>query len=622
MIVYQSTKRGFLADSDDRNIEDVIAQAYVNKTGRYAPDGEFRAWRESLKHMAKVLRDEDVPGDTGVGIEFGIPQSQKRVDFILSGFSDDGSPRLIIVELKQWSSTQVCEFDGVIGAQRGGAAFVNGPHPCYQAWSYAALLEGFNEAVHECDVTLRPCAYLHNHPDDGIVNDSRYEPYIERAPLFLKGEIELRRLRDFVKRHVRRGDNAELLFKVENGRIRPSKMLADSVVNMLKGNQEFVLLDEQKVAYELALAASEKASPSRKQVVLINGGPGTGKSVIAINLLATLTKRGRMAKYVSKNAAPRSVYQAKLTGSFKRGSIASLFGGSGAFHDSEPDVFDVLIVDEAHRLNKKSGLYGSLGTNQVMEIMRSAACSIFFVDDLQMVTLADIGSSAEIRQWAKAAGAELIELELDSQFRCSGSESYLPWLDDTLGLRSSDAVAFDRRSFDFRVIDTPEALHELIERHNSANRARVVAGYCWDWKSKRDPRAFDIEIGDYRRRWNLGSDGGLWIVAPTSISEVGCIHTCQGLEVDYIGVIVGPDLLFRNGRLTTAVENRSSMDRSVRGYQSALRQQGSTVADLADRLIRNTYRTLMSRGMKGCFIHCVDAETQQYFRRRLGDVCG
>lgn len=617
MIVYQSTKRGFLVDSDDRNIEDVIAQAYLQKTGRYAPDGEFRAWRESLRHMAKVLRDDDVPDDTGVGIEFGLPQSQKRVDFILSGFADDGTPRMIIVELKQWSSTQVCDLDGLISAQRGGHGYVEGPHPCYQAWSYAALLEGFNEAVYEGEVNLRPCAYLHNHLDDGIINDSRYEPYIERAPLFLKGEKELRRLREFVKKHVRRGDNAELLYKVENGRIRPSKMLADSIVKMLQGNQEFVLVDEQKVAYELALHAAEKASPTRRKVVLVKGGPGTGKSVIAINLLATLTKRGRMAKYVSKNAAPRSVYQAKLTGTFRRGVIANLFGGSGSFYDSEPDTFDVLIVDEAHRLNEKSGLYGNRGTNQIMELMRSAACSIFFVDDHQAVTLSDIGNSSAIRHWAKASGAELTELELASQFRCNGSESYLPWLDDVLGLQSAKSAAFDGRTFDFRVIDTPQELHDLIEARNGENRARMVAGYCWDWKSKRDPRAFDIEIDDYRRRWNLGSDGSLWIVAPRSVSEVGCIHTCQGLEVDYVGVIIGPDLQFRSGQLTTSVGNRSSMDRSVRGYRSALRKEGAVVTEVVDRLIRNTYRTLMTRGMKGCYIYCVDPATQQYFRQRL-----
>jgi DUF2075 family protein len=617
VIVYQSTKQGFLNDSDNRTIEEVVEQAYVQKTRRYASQGEFRAWRESLKHMAKVLRDKDIPEETGIGIEFGIPQSHKRIDFILSGFAEDGGARMIIVELKQWSSTKLCDFDGLIGAQRGGSSYLDGPHPCYQAWSYAALLEGFNEAVYERDVNLRPCAYLHNHEDDGVINDSRYAAYIERAPLFLKGETELQRLREFVKRHVSKGDNGDLLFKVERGRIRPSKMLADSLVSMLRGNSDFVLIDEQKVAYELALAAAEKASPESKRVVLIKGGPGTGKSVVAIHLLSSLTKRGLMARYVSRNAAPRAVYQARLTGSFRRGVIGNLFGGTSAFHDMEPNVFDVLIVDEAHRLTRKSGLFGNLGEDQVMEIMRSASCSIFFVDDDQAVTLLDVGNSTAIRRWAAAMGAEVVDLELASQFRCNGSEGYLPWIDDVLGIQEGKGDDFDRGSFEFRVVDSPEELHRLIEERNTENRSRVVAGYCWDWNSRNDPRAFDIEIGDYKRRWNLTNDGSLWIIAPASVAEVGCIHTCQGLEVDYIGVIVGSDLLYRSGRLVAAVENRSTMDRSVRGYRAAMRRDPQATSEALDRIVRNTYRTLMTRGLKGCFIHCVDEETQEYFKRRL-----
>jgi DUF2075 family protein len=617
VIVYQSTKQGFLDDSDNRDIEDVVATAYLQRTGRYSSQGEFNSWKESLRHMAKVLRDAEIPQDAGVGIEFGIPQSQKRIDFILSGFDPDGNARLIIIELKQWSETRLSDLDGLIVARRGGKAEIEGPHPCYQAWSYAAFLHGFNEAVYDGHVELQPCAYLHNYVDDGIVSDRRYQPYIDQAPLFLKGEEELAKLRAFVKRHVRRGDAGELLYKVENGRIRPSKMLAESVVGMLRGNREFVLLDEQKVAYELALSKARHAEVKRKQVVLIKGGPGTGKSVVAINLLASLTRLGLLAKYVSKNAAPRAVYQAKLQGSMRRGVIDSLFGSAGSFHDEEPDKYDVLIVDEAHRLNLLSGLYGNLGENQIMEIMRSCKCAIFFVDDRQAVTLNDIGSAAEIRRWAKAVGAELVEVELESQFRCNGSQGYLPWLDSVLGIEGESIDEFDRTSFDFRVVDSPVELHRMIEERNGSNRARVVAGYCWDWKSKKDPKADDIVIGDYRRQWNLGRDGSLWIVAPRSIDEVGCIHTCQGLEVDHIGVLIGPDLIYRDGQLRTAVESRSKMDRSVRGYKNLLKNGPPDTSARIDNLIRNTYRTLMTRGLKSCFIYSVDPETQDYFRRRL-----
>ena len=620
MIIYQSTKTRFLQDTDNRDIEDVVASVYLSRTGRYAPDAEIRAWRESLTQMAKVLRDDDLPHDMGVGIEYGIPQTSKRIDFILSGRGSDNRPYVIIVELKQWSEAKLSDKDGIIIARRGGIAEREGAHPCYQAWSYAALLKGFNEAVYESEVGLRPCAYLHNYYDDGVINHPNYAPYIEKAPLFLRGDHERQRLRDFIKQHVRYGDNAGLLYRIDNGRIRPSKMLADSLLKMLKGQQEFVLVDDQKVVYETALALAQRASSTNKQVVIIRGGPGTGKSVVAINLLAQLSKSGLLGKYVSKNAAPREVYKAKLAGNLRRVEISNLFSGSGAFFDTETNLFDVLIVDEAHRLNEFSGLYGNLGENQIKEVIASSKCTILFVDDDQMVTLNDIGHSGELERWAKQLGAQVTKLELSSQFRCNGSDGYLAWLDDTLGIRSTANHGLDASEFDFRVVDSPAQLHALIEEKNRTNnKSRVVAGYCWDWVSKRNPDAYDIVLDeyDYRRRWNLDADGSLWIIAPDSIDEVGCIHTCQGLELDYVGVIVGPDLIARRGELVSVPENRSRMDRSIRGYRQLMQADAEGTKQRVDRIIRNTYRTLMTRGLKGCFIFCADAETQEYFRTRI-----
>jgi DUF2075 family protein len=620
MIIYQSTKREFLGDIDNRNIEDVVVDALAKRTGRNAPANQLRAWQNSLQHMAKVLRDGDIPEDVGVGIEYGIPQSNMRIDFLLTGRSAANEPTAIIVELKQWSESKLTDRDGVVIARRGGMREREGAHPSYQAWSYAMLLRGFNEAVYDSDMDLAPCAYLHNYVADGNIDNPHYLPYLQKAPLFLKGEKELIRLRDFVKAHVKHGDGGQLLYTIDNGRIRPSRMLADSVGKMLKGNPEFVLIDDQKVVYESILAHAKSTGAESKRVVVVKGGPGTGKSLIAINLLAALIKLGLNAKYVSKNAAPRSVYKAKLAGQMTQVQISNLFSGSGAFVDPTPNVFDALIIDEAHRLNEFSGLYSNLGENQIKELIVSAACSVFFVDDEQIVTLADIGLSGEIERWAVNLGAEFTRLELHSQFRCNGSDGYLPWLDDVLGVNEVEESAFDPSQFDFRVVDTPEAMHELIAERNHANRARVVAGYCWDWKSKKDPGAYDIVLSaTYQKRWNLSSDGSLWIMARHSIDEIGCIHTCQGLEVDYVGVIIGPDLLFRSGRLITVVENRSRMDRSVRGFRQALRSDPVGAAEKLDRIIRNTYRTLMTRGMRGCYVHCVDPETNAYFKRRLGE---
>ena len=294
-----------------------------------------------------------------------------------------------------------------------------------------------------------------------------------------------------------------------------------------------------------------------------------------------------------------------------------MFTGSGAFVDAEPNIFDTLIVDEAHRLNEKSGLYANLGENQVKELIEAAKCTVFFIDEDQRVTLSDIGSKAAIRRFAEAKGAIVEEYSLASQFRCSGSDGYLAWLDDVLDIRPTANDRLDPSEYDFRIFDTPDALHEAIEARNEQNKARVVAGYCWPWSSKKDPRADDIVIGDYRRQWNLSQDGSLWIIAKQSIDQVGCIHTCQGLEVDYIGVIIGPDLIVRNGRVVTNASLRDKQDRSMRGYKKLLKDEPEYARAQADLIIKNTYRTLMTRGMKGCYVYCTDTETAEYFKGRM-----
>lgn len=620
MIVYQATKSVFLHQAHGSDMGELIQEAVARKLGRHVGASEVRSWQLSLQAMAKVLYDDEIPADAGVAIEYNIPQTGKRVDFILTGRGEDQSPNVIIVELKQWTNSQLTQKDGVVSTFMGGAQQET-PHPSYQAWSYAALLNGFNEAVYAGNVVLQPCAYLHNYISDDVIGHDFYATYIERAPVFLKGDAECNKLRDFIKRHVKYGDKVDLLYKIESGRIRPSKMLADSLVKMLKGQPEFVLLDDQKVVYESAIAIAKHAEPHRKKVLIVEGGPGTGKSVVAMNLLTALTKVGQNCRYVSKNAAPRAVYESKLVKHFKKSEISNFFSGSGAFVAKGANVFDTLIVDEAHRLNEKGGLYGNLGENQIKEVIASAKCVIFFIDEDQRVTLKDIGGKAEITQWAGAAGAEVLVMELASQFRCNGSDGYLAWLDNTLDVRETTNPFLEDGAFDFRVFDSPNELHALIAEKNKANnKARMVAGYCWKWPSKKTPAIFDIEIPDhgYRKRWNLSNDGSLWIVAPDSIDEVGCIHTCQGLEVDYVGVIVGDDFVVRNGKVICQPEKRATSDKSIFGWKKLLKDQPIEGKQQLDLIIKNTYRTLMTRGMKGCYIYCTDKEAADYFRLRMG----
>ena len=618
VIVYKADKSRFLLDNDEREIDDVILKQYRAVTHRGVSENERRAWRESLARMASVLRDDAIPADLGVGVEFHVPQTQLRIDVTLTGYGPDAGRRAVIVELKQWEKVEATRKDAIVVTYLGHKRRET-VHPSYQAWSYAAHLEGFNTAVHAGGVSLHPCAYLHNYERDGVVDDPRYGGYLRKAPLFLKGEAEKHGLRAFIRGHLSTGDGARTLDDLAAAEVRPSKALADSLQRLLKGHPEFVLLDDQKTVYEAALAAGRAASADRRKVVLVEGGPGTGKSVVAVHLLSALTAKGLNCRYVTRNAAPREVFQAQLTGSYKKGHrYAGLFTGSGAFVESAPAAFDVLIVDEAHRLNEKSGLYGNLGENQIKELIAAAKCTIFFLDEDQRVTLRDIGSKEAVRALAAEWDAEVEEHALTSQFRCAGSAGYLAWLDDVLGVHPTANPMLSPDEFDVRVFDSPSALHAAVEARNTRNKARVVAGYCWPWRSKKDPDAYDIVIGpDYRRRWNLADYGNLWAITPAGIHEVGCIHTCQGLDLDVVGVIVGPDFVVRGGEVRTMPGARAPQDRSLHGLKRLAEADPAHARAEADAIVKNTYRTLMTRGMRGCYLYCTDPETAAYFRSRL-----
>jgi DUF2075 family protein/integrase len=400
--------------------------------------------------------------------------------------------------------------------------------------------------------------------------------------------------------------------------LRPIELLFLKV----KSNSEFTLIEEQKVVYEAALQLARKIRPGKRRVLLVRGGPGTGKSVVAIHLLAALTKKELNVRYVSKNAAPRHVYRAKLTGQMLRGRYDNLFCGSGAFVDCPPGHYDVLVVDEAHRLNKLSGLYGNQGENQVKEIINASHLSVFFLDEDQQVTWKDIGTESEIRQWAQALGAEISCDELPSQFRCAGSDGYLAWLDDLLGIRPTANPDLDLNGFDFQLFEDPVSLHQAVREANGSNRARLVAGYCWNWNSKKNPNLNDIVIPShhYSARWNLAAEGNSWIISPTGVEEVGCVHTCQGLEVDTIGVIIGPDLVFRDGQLLVDPTARARSDKSLSGWRAALAEDPEGTKVRVSRLIRNTYRTLMSRGMRSCWVFACDEGLRKHLEYRTGSV--
>ncbi len=622
MIVYQSTKKGFLDDVLSNQIDSKISDAFYDNLARRTSPNEILSWKNSMMHMNNVLIDNSIPNNAGVSIEFQIPLTSKRIDFILSGLNENNKEQVIIIELKQWEKAKLTDKSAVVKTyfQHGETETT---HPSYQAWSYAALLEDYNTEIQDKNISLIPCAYLHNYPfeKNNTITNPFYKEYVDKAPVFFKSDAL--KLRDFIKKFIKYGDDRGILYKIENGRFRPSKQLTDYLESMLKGNQEFIMLDDQKIVYETALSLAQKSTYGKKNVLIVDGGPGTGKSVVAINLLVELTKRGLVSKYISKNSAPREVYAAKLSKSLKKNRINNLFGGSGAFIDVEDNTFDALIVDEAHRLNFKSGLFQNKGENQALEIMNAAKFTIFFIDENQRIHIKDIGRKRELETWAKEIGAHVTNLTLESQFRCNGSDGYLAWLDNSLQIRDTANIALSQEDYDFRIFSNPNELREEIFKKNSTNnKSRIVAGYCWDWKSKKNSEEYDVKIPefDFKMRWNLTKDGSTWIIAPDSINEIGCIHTCQGLELDYVGVIVGNDLRCVDDCIITDNNERSSNDRSIHGLRQLIKSNPIEGLKLADSIIKNTYRTLFTRGMKGCYVYFCDEKLAEYFKERIKET--
>ena len=613
MRVYSSTCQDFIQDVGTGQIAAIVEKAYTRAYGHSTSESEIRSWKNSLAALSNILDHGDVPSDLGLGIEFQIPKTSKRIDVLLSGTSALDESSVLIVELKQWEFAYKTSMDGVVNTFVGGGNR-DVQHPSYQSWSYAQLLRDFAVVVEDESMILNSCAYLHNMTTAGDLKDPFYSHHLLNSPSFIGSEGPM--FRGYICSKFRNGDSGLALEKLEHSDIKPSKSLADAVKGMLDGNDEFTLLDDQKVIYEKAVQLATKGD-QKKRVFIVRGGPGTGKSVLAVNLLSKFISNGLNSRYITKNSAPRLVYAARLSGHLRKSRISALFTGSGSFVDCLNNEYDALIVDEAHRLNAKSGMFGNLGENQVKEIIQSCRTSIFFIDEYQRIHLKDVGSEELIRAYAKEMNAEVFDADLTSQFRCGGSDGYLAWIDNSLGLRPTANTYLDTSVFDFQIFDDPKEMYEkIIEKNNQNFKSRLVAGYCWNWISKKDPNENDIilEGGKLSAKWNLTQHGMLWIEKDESISEIGCIHTCQGLELDYVGVIIGPDLQLSGSHVITDVNERAKSDASIRGLKKMMKENPAEATRRGREIVLNTYRTLLTRGMKGCYVYCTDKELANHLR--------
>lgn len=617
MIVYNAKKGQFVQDVRTNVIATKILDLIRERGLNAGQDREFAAWQNSMQFMRNIVDDPDIDDDVQIAIEYNIPQTSKRVDFIIIGADRNGKDNIVIVELKQWTKAEVVD-DDMHFCVRTYVANDNRIvcHPSYQAYSYSRFIGNYSQVVHNNDIHLVPCAYLHNYNPayrQALAADI-YKEWYTSAPFFIMDEVQP--FIDFVKKYVtRKSAKGDLLYLIDHGRIKPTKSLQDALSTMVRGTPVFDLLDEQAVCFDMCVRTMLQClKDHKKRTILIQGGPGTGKSVLAVNLLMHFILCNCNTAYVTKNSAPRQAFLSILSGNKAENiaDISQLFRSPFGLSRVPVNAYDCLIVDEAHRLIKK--MYGDWsGENQVKECISASLLTIFMLDEDQAVTTKDIGSVQEIVKWCKELGSDIImreETKLISQFRCNGSDAYIQFIDNLLQRNEETiSVPITELNYDFRIFDDASEMREALREKNADNKARMVAGYCYDWNVKNRRGDIDISLpGGFQAQWNLENDK-IWAINPKSFEEVGCIHTAQGLEFDYVGVLIGKDLKYVNGRVVTD-KNAISRDDKSSGIRSAS-------DDVARKLILNTYKTLLTRGQKGCFVYCEDEGLREYLKAMI-----
>jgi DUF2075 family protein len=625
MRLYIGSTRQFISDAAHNQIADKLKAAFFNYY-RYAPAaGEIKSWRQSLASISQVFQLCNLL-DHGIILEYQIPFTSKRLDCLIAGRDDRHQDNAVIIELKQWESCQPADGKNEVITYVGG-----GPrevlHPCAQVGQYATYLQDVHTAFYDAPkpIALSACAYLHNYrfmPDEVLLTE-KFKRLLDSYPLFSMDDVDP--LSEFLKTRLRDGSGLDVLNRIEDGKYRPSKKLMDHVANVIKGKPEYILLDEQLVAYDRVMASAQKGiGDRRKTVIIIKGGPGTGKSVIAINLMADLLLAGYNAHYATGSKAFTETLR-KIIGI--RGSIQFRYFNS--YMGANPDAVDVLICDEAHRirqtsLNRYTPRTKRTDNAQIQELISVSRVSVFFIDQDQVVRPAEIGSVRYIKEFAEKNHCLLFEHELETQFRCSGSEAFVSWINNTLGIaRTANVLWAGEEDFDFRIFDSPEFLEKAIRlKVQEGFSARMTAGFCWEWSKHVPGHALnnDVVINDYKRPWNARHEAvnlpknvpkaQFWAHDPNGINQIGCIYTAQGFEFDYVGVIFGNDI-------TYSFEKGSWLGHPENSGDPVVRAAKSKFVDL----VKNTYRVLLSRGLKGCYVYFLDPDTEKFFRSRM-DIAG
>lgn len=624
MQLYAGTTREFVHASTHNAIAQRLADAFLAHFRYNASDSEYRSWQNSLRALSAVIELGNLE-DNGILLEYQLPLSSLRLDAMITGHNA-AREHAVIVELKQWDRCELGSADDLLQTWVGGN-HRDVLHPSVQVNQYRRYLADTHEAFQgERRVALESCAYLHNYQPVEVdaLFDHRSEAVRRIAPVFTGNDTS--RLAEHLTTRLGAGRGEEVLQRIVRSRFRPAKKLLSHVAKVIREEPAFVLLDEQQVVFSQVGAAVESAvADHRKHVFVVHGGPGTGKSVLALNLLAALSGKGVHARHATGSKAFTRTLQ-RIMGARAAQSL-NYFNQFGQIGCNEVDV---LICDEAHRIRSTSNHRFTRADKrseraQLEELIDAAKVSVFFVDDWQVVRPNEIGKSTMIKEYAARMGCVLHENVLEAQFRCAGSEGFVNWIDNTLAIRKTANVLFDQQQerFEFGIVDSPEQLDLLIRgRAEEGHAARLVAGYCWPWSKELEVDGGlrrDVKIGEFERPWNARPDmtglppgvpkADFWAYDSAGLDQVGCIYTAQGFEFDYVGVIWGRDLRFDPASGEWVADPAHSKDRSLRGAREAL-----------PALIKNTYRVLLSRGMKGCFVYFEDEATRNFVRSRTENL--
>ena len=626
MIIYAETLKDFIEDVDLNQLESRLVNSFKRQTGSVPSDRNV--WADEYTRFANVLRRATVDNDIQVALEYHISTAGRlRLDAMLIG-NDGESDNALIFELKAWSDADKSDIPEMVWAPYGGGR--DSQHPCVQARKYKSRILNFNADIVEKNVGVESAAYLFNlhRRTPEPLEDVRYQEVISDTNLFLADDVN--KLADYIGNHVKRKAKKDVLFILEKGRIIPAPALIDRVEKMLEGNEEFELLDVQNEAFQIIRYHLLSVSAAKeRQVFIVHGGPGTGKSVIAVRLMAEVLKQKRLGFFVAPNKAFRETLVEQLAkgGREYREDGQALFRSSWSFHHSDytkDRTHEVLVVDESHRL--KDQAYQYQGKSMVEDMVRSAGISVFFLDETQRVQWNDCGSEQRIREAAVKYNAKVHKpFKLTAQFRCGGSTGYLNWLDDVLQIAPTGNFDYwGDGQYDFRIFDDAQELYDTLVEKNEENKARLIAGYSWEWPKegrKRNGHINHVTADNLCLPWNF--DGENWATSKDGIKQVGCVHTSQGVEFDWLGVLIGPDLVFADGKAQGDPAKRAKTDSSLKGWKKSFKEAKGNeelreqVLEKVQQIIKCTYKVLLSRGRKGCFVWCADAQLREYLKERL-----